>query len=129
MRNEKALIHLLRGLVTVISDEVKQNLQFAEKIEALLSDLPSSAEKAKPTPKPKKDVALPDIHAEWTTRGEDEFRLWLRDQPIEVLRGVISAQDFDATRRTAKWKDHEKLAHFIADAHKSRIQRGSAFMG
>ena len=123
------MINLLRGLVTVISDEAKQNLHFAEKIQSLLSDLPSGTEKPKPSSKQKTGVPLPDIHSEWTTRGEGEFRLWLRDHPIEVLRGIVRSQDFDATRRTAKWKDHEKLAHFIADAHKARIQRGSTFIG
>ena len=131
MRHEKALISLLRGLVTLISDETKQNPLFAERLDSLLAELPSGPDGRKPkaSQKQKKDVVLPDIHDEWTSRGEDEFRLWLREQPIEVLRGIIRSQDFDATRRTAKWKDNEKLAHFIADAHKARIQRGSSFIG
>jgi hypothetical protein len=71
---------------------------------------------------------LPDIHAEWNARGDANFRLWLRDQPMPVLRAVIRAQDFDPTRRTAKWKEVQKLADFIADNLRARLSRGAAFI-
>ncbi|PXF60168.1 MAG: hypothetical protein C4B58_01365 [Deltaproteobacteria bacterium] len=60
---------------------------------------------------------------------QTDFRLWLRDQPIPVLRAIIRTEDFDATRRTAKWKEAEKLAEFIADRLRDRKARGSAFIG
>jgi hypothetical protein len=72
---------------------------------------------------------LPDIHVEWSARGEIDFRLWLRDQPVPILRAVIRAEDWDATRRTVKWKEAEKLADFIADSLRARQSRGSAFIG
>jgi hypothetical protein len=129
MRKEKALIGLLRGLADLLVDESTRNPEFAARIESLLSDLPER--KARPT---KPDlVSSPehqlDIHAEWNSRGETEFRLWLRDQPILVLRTVIRSQDLDPTRRTIKWKEAEKLAEFISDGLSGRLSRGSAFIG
>jgi hypothetical protein len=130
MRKEKALIDLLRGLVDLLTEESTRNPEFASKLDTLLSDLP---ERKKPTQR--KSVAkrdrehLLDIHAEWNTRGETEFRLWLRDQPVSVLRAVIRSEDLDATHRTSKWKEAEKLAEFIADSLQVRQSRGSAFLG
>lgn len=127
MRKEKQLIEMLRRLVTLLAEEAARNPEFAVKVESLLSVLP---DKKKPSVQPKKSAkpfAL-DVYAEWSNRGEAEFRLWLRDQPIPALRAIISSEDLDPTRRTAKWTDAEKLAEFIADGLAARSSRGSAFM-
>lgn len=129
MRKEKALIGLLQGLVDLIADESVRNPDFSAKISALLLAVPekkTTQKKATPSPPPEN---LPDIHTEWNVREETDFRLWLRDQPISVLRAVIRAEDLDPTRRTAKWKEPEKLADFIADSLRARQSRGSAFIG
>ncbi len=131
MRKEKTLIALLRGMADLLAEESARNPEFAHKIDALLSELPER----KVTPKKASAASmlsaehLPDIHAEWNCKGESEFRLWLRDQPITVLRALIRTQDFDPTRRTIKWKEEEKLAAFIADGLRARLARGSAFIG
>lgn len=129
MRKEKALTGLLRRLVDLLATESASNPEFARKLDTVLSGLPKSKAGPKrsatiPSPEP-----LPDIHREWNAREETDFRLWLRDQPIRVLRAVIRAEDLDATRRTAKWKETEKLAEFIADSLRARQSRGSAFIG
>ena len=129
MRKEKALTNLLRGLVELIAEESERNPEFASKIEVLLSDLPERKPALKTGATGRRDVLLPDIHEEWNARGEIDFRLWLRDQPITVLRAIIRRQDFDSTRRTVKWKEPEKLAEFIADGLRARMARGSAFIG
>jgi hypothetical protein len=129
MRKEKALIALLRGMVDLLSEESARSPEFAAKLEGLLSEVPerkASPKKPAPSKLPKQ---LPDLHAEWNARGEPDFRIWLRDQPIPVLRAVIRAQDLDSTRRTVKWKEAEKLAEFIADSLRARLSRGSAFIG
>ena len=46
-----------------------------------------------------------------------------------ILRAIIRLEDFDATHRTVKWKEPEKLAEFIADRLRDRQSRGSAFIG
>lgn len=131
MRKEKILIVLLRGMVELLAEESARNPEFADKIDALLADLPER----KAAPKKNLNAStlpveqLPDIHAEWNSMGESEFRLWLQDQPLAVLRALIRSQDFDPTRRTAKWKEAEKLGAFIADGLRARLARGAAFIG
>lgn len=129
MRKEKALIALLRGMVDLLTDESARNPEFAARLESVLSELPERKASAKKPAPPKSPKQLPDIHAEWKARSELDFRIWLRDQPIPVLRAVIRAQDLDSTRRTVKWKEAQKLADFIADNLRARLSRGSAFIG
>lgn len=128
MRKEKALVALLRDLVDVLAEEAGRNPEFAARLDQLLVVIPGrrSAKPRKSTPRGHE--VLPDVHAEWNARGETGFQLWLREQPILTIRAVIRAQDLDPTRRTAKWKDPEKLAGFVADNLRSRLSRGSAFI-
>ena len=128
MRNEKALIKLLRGLVDILADEAARNPDFAARLDDVLTGLPKKS--AKPARQSATLPAeLPDIHAEWNQHNETDFRLWLRDQPMSVLRALVRTHDFDPTRRTTKWKEAEKLADFIADGLKARLARGSSFLG
>ena len=129
MRSQKALVALLRGLVNLLADESERNPAFAARLDDLFSTL------AEPRPPktatrtvPGKRQPLPDVHAEWTARGETDFRLWLRDLPIPTIRSVIRAQDLDPTHRTTKWKDAEKLADFVTEGLRARLSRGSAFI-
>ena len=129
MRKEKALVGLLRGLVDLLAEESARNPEFSSMLDTLLFELPERTTTAKRAAKTTPPKHLPDIHAEWNARGETDFRLWLRDQPVPVLRSLIRAEDLDATRRTAKWKEAEKLADFIVDNLRARQSRGSAFIG
>jgi hypothetical protein len=129
MRKEKPLIALLRGLVDLLVKESDRNPAFAARVEALLCGLPDRTVRAEVPKSARSSNALPDVHAEWTNRGQAGFRLWLQDQPISILREVIRRQDLDPTRRTTKWKEPERLAQFIADGLSARLARGSAFMG
>ena len=129
MRKEKALIAMLRGLVDLLAEESARNHEFASKLDDLFSGLPEKKSKEKRAVTSHSLEALPDIHKEWNIRGETDFRLWLCDQPVTVLRAIVRTEDFDATRRTAKWKESEKLADFITDRLRDRQSRGSAFIG
>ncbi|MBN2061886.1 MAG: hypothetical protein JW882_15860 [Deltaproteobacteria bacterium] len=129
MRKEKKLIGILSGLVDLLVEESERNPEFATRLDRILSDLPKrktvSKRRAKKPPLPKQ---LPDIYAEWNARGEMEFRLWMREQPIIILRAIIRTQDFDSTHRTTKWKEAEKLADYITDNLRARLLKGSAFI-
>lgn len=127
MRKEKALIALLRGLVDLLTEESNRNPEFARKLDILLSELPERKKAPKPKTPPTKYPL--DVYAEWKARGETEFCLWLRDQPIPALRAVIRKEDLDPTRRTSKWKEAEKLAKYITDRLGDRMQRGEGFIG
>jgi hypothetical protein len=128
MRKEKALTALLRDLVALLAAEADRNPAFGTQLDDLLTAIPER----KPTRQkvPKADPAsLPDLHSELQARGELEFRHWLREQPLAVMRASIRAHDLDPPRRTAKWKETDKLADFITDALCARLSRGSAFIG
>lgn len=128
MRNEKALISLMRGLVELLSEEANRNPVFAARLDAVLQALPSRAGK-RSNQRSSVPSELPDIHAEWNRRDEIDFKMWLCDQPTAVLRALIRKHDFDPARRTSKWKDVEKLAGFIAEGLRARMARGSSFLG
>src|SRR6267143_5632146 len=115
MRKEKALVALLRKLVQLLAEEAERSPEFATRLEKLLAGIPEPRLVRTTEATPKRSQSLPDVHAEWSARGETNFRLWLRDQPIPIIRAVIRAQDLDPTRRTVKWTDVEKLAGFVAD--------------
>ncbi|MBI1955874.1 MAG: hypothetical protein HYS38_05725 [Acidobacteria bacterium] len=127
MRKQKAVITMLNGLVKLLKEEIDRNPDFADRLEALLSPVPrSKIVRRQLTKAGPKDV--PDAYAEFASRGESEFRLWLRDQSNDVLHSLIWHHDLDATRRSAKWKDPEKLSAFITDKIRSRLARGSGFL-
>ena len=129
MRSEKALVALLRRLVGLLAEESVRNPEFAARLDSILTTLSSSRPSKARTRTARERVSLPDIHAEWSVRGEADFRLWLRDQPIPIIRALIRAQDLDPTRRTVKWKEPEKLADFVTESLRARLSRGSAFIG
>ena len=128
MRNEKALIALLRGMVDLLADEAGRNPEFAARLDNLLSVLPTRAAPIRKAAK-RETEELPDVHAELAARGEAEFQLWLNGQPVHVLRALIRTEDLDSTRRTVKWKEADKLAAFIAEGMRARLARGSSFIG
>jgi hypothetical protein len=128
MRKEKALVTLLRHLADLLADESSRNPEFASRLANLLVELPGAHAAKLKLATPRDRETLPDVYAEWNARGEAEFCLWLRDQPLPVLRAVIRAQDLDPTRRTVKWKEPDKLADFVTESIRSRLARGSAFI-
>ena len=128
MRNKSSLIRLLRGLVKLIADEAERSGEFAAKLDGLLSPIPGKTRSKDTRSKGKSELDVPDIYAEREMRGEDEFRLWLCDQSVPVLRAIIRKHDLDSARRTARWKDAEKLGAYIADRVQGRVERGSSFM-
>ena len=128
MRNEKALISLIRKIADLLSEECIRNHDFAERLAALIPDSSKPKVQRTKTTKSPDATPLPDIHAEWSARGGTDFRLWIRNQPISILRAIISSQGFDPPRRTTKWKESEKLAEFIYDNLCARISRGASFI-
>jgi hypothetical protein len=121
-------MEMLRGLVQLVESEALVNPGFAEKLEALLRPVQGTTEGRGKAPAKKKPDA-PDVHKEIAARGEAAFRVWLIEQPADVLKAIIRREDLDPARRASKWKDEKKLADFIADGLRARMSRGSAFIG
>jgi len=128
MRKQKALTTLLRGLVDLLAEEADRNPEFAARLEQVLDELPGGAAAKPKARKPKESVELPDVYAERKTRDDTEFRLWLRDLPVPVLKAIVKEHDLDPTRRVSRWKDPEKFSALIADQLQARMSRGSAFL-
>jgi uncharacterized protein YodC (DUF2158 family) len=131
MPKEKALAGLLGELAEEIVEEYKRNPLFARRLNAVLKVVPVSGEKRPPRSGPRStslSVPIPDIYREFESRPEAEFRLWAQQLPVQVLREIVRAHDFDAARRTSKWTDPEKLANFLSDQLAARVNRGSAFL-
>lgn len=127
MRNEKAVVALIRKLAKVIADEAERNPGFASELAALLPDKESSSRK--PDVKDGRAIPeIPDVHAQWASLGDEEFRYWARDLSVDVLRAIVKHEDLDPTRKTARWKDSDKLANFLADGIKARKERGASFL-
>jgi hypothetical protein len=127
MRKEKALLTTLNNLVKLLSEEAGRNAEFANQLDRILAPIPAAnaALKKKGASGP---TEIPDVYSELSARGEVEFRLWLRNQPVRTLYAIIRRHDLDASRRSFKWKDPEKLSAFIADQLRSRLARGSGFL-
>src|SRR5437762_8421696 len=128
MREEKILIRIFRKVGELNREEANRNPDFDDKLDANVTELrvrKKATTKKNPTTL---STDLPDIFAEWKARPQSDFILWLKDQPAVVLRAEIKAHEFDPTGRTRKWKDAEKLAHFIAEQVRNRAIRGSAFL-
>ncbi|HEY6343696.1 MAG TPA: hypothetical protein VIY49_19555 [Bryobacteraceae bacterium] len=128
MRKEKVLISLLDDIVRLVADEADRNPQFSAKLDTLLSEVRNREQSKRSRSRPPKREELPDVHAEFTARGQAEFGSWLRDLPVPTLRAVIRVHDLDAARRASKWKDAEKLSVFIAEQIAARASRGSGFL-
>lgn len=134
MRKENSLITLLRNLIDELEVEIERNPRLGLKLEALVTNgtaNSSARDKLENQDENHRNLdqnSLPDVHKEWVVRGPHEFRIWLRREPVPVLKAIIRQEDLDAARRASRWKDPEKLADFIAEGLKARMSRGSAFM-
>lgn len=128
MRKEKILIRLFRDVADLIGEEAARNPDFAARLDSILLEVPAKKKSATKKPDGVVPSDLPDVFGEWKTRQPVDFVLWLKDQPLAILRGLIKLHDLDPGKRAAKWKDTEKLAHFIAEQMRNRTSRGSAFL-
>ena len=129
MRRKSALTRLLRGLSELVAQEADRNPEFAAKLNELLESVPGkSSGRGRSRRGAKSQLDVPDVYHELELRGNEEFQFWLRDLPLPMLRVIIRKHDFDNARRTAKWKDTEKLGAYIAERLQGRLERGSHFM-
>lgn len=128
MRKEKTLTVLMRSIADLIDGEASINPDFAKKINDLLAETPIKIKDKKSNQITKsKNIDLPDIYFQWENLGELDFKFWLNSLPIEILRALIHAHDFDPARRTIKWKEQSKLTAYITEGIRARLSRGFAF--
>ncbi len=128
MQTAKKLERVLRELVALLEDEAGRNPEFAARLEAIVGPLPERVKRA-PKCKGPEIVDVPDVLAEFQARGEQEFRFWLRDFDKATLKAIVKRNGFDAARISHRWIEPDKFINLICEQVKSRLERGSAFLG
>ncbi|HZM03837.1 MAG TPA: hypothetical protein VFC44_12565 [Candidatus Saccharimonadales bacterium] len=128
MREEKTLAHLLRDLAELVSQEAERNPEFAQRLESILSGVPVRRLSRNIRKSALNPADLPDIFGELKARGELEFELWLKTLEAPVLKALIKLHDLDASKRSQKWTEPEKLARLICQQIHARVNKGSAFL-
>jgi hypothetical protein len=130
MQSGQKLTRALRALVELVEEEAARNPAFAERLEAVISDLPSGTAAKKPA-KPKsasEDIEIPDVLKAFQDKGEPEFRFWLRDFDLPTLKAVVKANGFDPGKNSQRWTEPDKFIALIAEQTAARLRRGSAFL-
>ena len=129
MQSTKKLTQVLKDLVALIEDEAQRNPVFAERLEAITSNLPVAGKTPggrKPRPFPQAEV--PDVFTVLQERGEDEFRFWLRSLDMPTLKAVIKQNGFDPGKVAVRWTDHDKFVALVVEQTQARLKRGAAFL-
>lgn len=113
----------MKQLADLVADEAETNSAFATKLEAILAPLPQ-----KPAAKSKGKTIAPDVFTEFEAKGGEEFAFWLRTLDIATLKAIVRMNEFDPTKKTARWSDSDKFVPLIVEQVQSRMKRGTAFL-
>ncbi|MBN8420820.1 MAG: hypothetical protein J0L73_18025 [Verrucomicrobia bacterium] len=130
MQPAQKLTRALRSLITLVEEEASRNPDFAQRLEAIVSDLPSAhaarkPQKAKPS---EPETPPPDVLGACEAKGEDEFRFWLRDFDIATLKAIIRSNGFDPGKSSQRWTEPDKFIALIVEQSVARLRRGSSFL-
>jgi hypothetical protein len=123
MKTTKKLSRALRDLVALLEDESARNPAFAQRLEEITVELPGRFRR-RPRKQP---VSVPDVLAEYESRGPEGFRFWLRDFEVPVLKAIVKRNGFDPARLSQKWLEPDKFVNLICGQVMARAKRGSAF--
>jgi hypothetical protein len=130
MQPGQKLTRALRALVELVEDEAARNPAFAQRLEAVVADLPAGASNKK-TSKPKApagDIEIPDVLKAFQDKGETEFRFWLRDFDLMVLKAIVKANGFDPGKSSQRWSEPDKFIALISEQTSARLKRGASFL-
>jgi hypothetical protein len=112
----------------LVDEEAARNPTFADRLAAIMNDLPAGTDKA-----PRKKLAVPtepvaDVIAAFQEKGADEFRHWLRSLDLTTLKAIVKANGFDAGKASRRWTEPDKFVDLIVEQTAARLRRGSAFL-
>jgi len=130
MQPGQKLTRALRALVELVEDEAARNPAFAQRLEAIVADLPAGSAGKKPAkPKaPAEDIEVPDVLKVFQDKGETEFRFWMRDFDLPILKAIVKANGFDPGKIAQRWTEPDKFIALIAEQTAARLRRGSSFL-
>jgi len=129
MQPGQKLNRAFRALIGLVEEEASRNPSFAERLEAIVADLPSGSP-SKKSQKSKKSVApndVPDVLKGFQEKGETEFRFWLRDFDLTILKAIVKANGFDPGKSSQRWTEPDKFIELITEQTTARLRRGSSF--
>lgn len=130
MQPAQKLTQALAALVTLVEEEASRNPDFAQRLESIVADIPSAPVGKKPSkPKPAEPEAPPpDVLAAYESKGESEFRFWLRDFDTTMLKAIVKANGFDPGKNSQRWSEPDKFISLIVEQTIARLRRGSSFL-
>lgn len=130
MQPVEKLTRALRSLLTLVDEEASRNPDFAQRLEAIVSDLPQASAGKKPkNPKSTGPVnSPPDVLAAYEAKGETEFRFWLRDFNLATLKAIVKTNGFDPGKNSQRWTEPDKFIVLITEQTAARLRRGSTFL-
>lgn len=130
MQPGQKLTRALRALVELVEDEASHNPAFAQRLEAIVAELPAASANKKSV-KPKiaaEDIQIPDALKAFQEKGETEFRFWLRDFDLQTLKAIVKANGFDPGKNSQRWTEPDKFIGLITEQTIARLRRGAAFL-
>jgi hypothetical protein len=130
MQHTKKLTSVLRSLLSLIEDEANRNQDFANRLEQITSELPrpASVQKGGKNKSSSPDEQQIDVMAALQSKGEDEYRFWLRDFELLTLKKIIKINGFDPGKKSQRWTEPDKLIDLIVEQTSARLRRGAAFL-
>ena len=130
MQPAQKLTRALRSLLALVEEEASRNPEFAQRLEAIVADLPS-APSGKKIQKPQSSQSTsppPDVFTAFEAKGESEFRFWLREHDFVTLKSIVKINGFDPGKNSQRWTEPDKLIDLIVEQTGARLRRGSAFL-
>jgi hypothetical protein len=73
-------------------------------------------------------VLVPNVFQELESRGEEEFRFWLRELDTDVLKLIVKSNGFDPGKKSLRWKDKDKFVDLVMEQSLAHLKRGSSFL-
>lgn len=130
MQPGQKLTRALRALVELVEDEAARNPAFAQRLEAVIADLPAGTTTKKPSKSKDsaEDIEIPDVLKAFQRKGESEFRFWLRDFDITTLKAIVKTNGFDPGKNSQRWTEPDKFIALITEQTAARLRRGSSFL-
>ncbi len=130
MQPGQKLTRALRALVELVEEEAARNPAFAQRLEAVVADLPAGTGNKKPNKLKSSfdEIEVPDVLKAFQDKGETEFRFWLRDFDLATLKAIVKANGFDPGKNSQRWTEPDKFIALITEQTAARLRRGSAFL-
>ncbi len=129
MQSNKKIGTLLRRLVVIIEEECEKNPDFSAKVHGLLEQKSEPVvRKPKQTNIDSTKEPMPNVLQELESKGEEEFRFWLRDLDLDLLKLIVKTNGFDAAKKSLRWKDKDKFIELITEQASAQLKRGSSFL-